>query len=611
MSEIKIAVVQMEVVAGRPDINLKKILQNIKLARKNGNDIVIFPEMVVSGYLIGDEWENESFVRNLMEMNEIIKNESSNITVIWGNVMVDFNKKGEDERVRKYNAIFVASNKKWVNNNVFEGYSIKTLLPKYREFDDERHFYSMQKVALERQKQIGELLKPFKIKTKNGDINLGLTLCEDMWCENYLINPTEILLKNASDLIINISASPWTWRKNIKRHKIIRNLLKNNPVDFIYCNNVGIQNNGKNVFLFDGSSTIYDTNGNIVVMAKPYKEETLEICLKNKKNKLINNELVSDEKDTEELYQGLIYGIKKFFEQTGIKKTIVGISGGIDSAVSTSLLVAALRKENVLGVNMPSKFNSKITKNLAKKLAKNLKIDYKIIPIQKMVNLTIEQFKKTGFKIDEIIKENIQARDRGSRILAGIAACVDGVIVNNSNKTELAFGYTTLYGDMNGALCPLADLYKWEVYKLAKYINKINKKEIIPKEIFEIVPSAELSNKQDVSKGKGDPILYPYHDKLVRAFVEFRKDPKEILDWYDQKNIETEMRLEKGLIKKYFKNRNEFKKDLLEKWKLYKLNYFKRIQAPPIIAVSRRAFGFDLRESQNGSYLIDRDSDLL
>jgi len=424
-----------------------------------------------------------------------------------------------------------------------------------------------------------------------------------------LINPTEILLKNGADLIINISASPWTWRKNIKRHKIVRNLLKNNPVNFIYCNNIGIQNNGKNIFLFDGSSTAYDSNGKIMAMAKPYGEEIIEVNLNMKASFAEASE--GYKKDTQELYEGLVYGIKKFFEQAGIKKAVIGISGGIDSAVSSSLLVAALGKEKVLGINMPSKFNSTITKNLAGKLSKNLKIEYKIMPIQNSVDLTIKELKENNFEISEVIKENIQSRDRGSRILAGVAACVGGVIINNSNKTEMALGYTTLYGDLNGALCPIGDLYKWEIYRLAKYINKINKQEIIPKEIFEIVPSAELSDKQDITKGLGDPIIYSYHDKLIRAFVEFRKDPKEILEWYDQKNIESEMRLENGLIKKYFKDRDEFKKDLEEKWKLFKLSYFKRIQAPPIIAVSRRAFGFDLRESQNQAYLIDRDSDLL
>jgi NAD+ synthase (glutamine-hydrolysing) len=606
MNDLRIAVVQMEVVAGRPDINSEKIIQKIKEARENKNDVVIFPEMAVPGYLLGDEWENNGLIKNLMEINEKIREESNGITVIWGNVFADFLKSGEDGRVRKYNTAFIAQNQKWVNNGVFEGHTFKTLMPKYREFDDERHFYSMQKYADERQIKIDELLKPFEVKIRDQKIKLGLSLCEDMWDENYFLKPIEILVKNGAEIIVNISASPWTWQKNNKRHEIVKKLLSKNPVDFIYCNNVGIQNNGKNIFLFDGSSTIYSREGKIIKTAKPYKEEILEIGL-SEFNKNINNVLsINNLADTEELYEGLIYGIKKFFEQNQLKKAVIGISGGIDSAVSTSLLVAALGKENVVGINMPSKFNSEITKKSAEKLANNLGIEYKIIPIQKYVDFTKKQLEDSGFKVSELVLENIQARDRGSRILAGVAASVGGVMINNSNKTEVALGYTTLYGDMNGAICPLADLYKWEVYKLAEYINKINKREIIPKEIFEVVPSAELSDKQDVTKGKGDPILYLYHDKLVRAFVEFRKDPIEILEWYDKGIIEEKMILEKGLIKKYFKNKDGFKKDLEEKWRLYKLSYFKRIQAPPIIAVSRRAFGYDLRESQNGVYFIDR-----
>ncbi len=604
MKDIKIAVVQMEVVAGRPDINFAKIIRKIKEARENKNDVVIFPEMVVSGYLLGDEWENESLIKSLVKINEKIREESEKITVIWGSVLADFEKVDEDGRVRKYNAAFIAQNKKWVSNGVFRGYTFKTLMPKYREFDDERHFYSMQKLANEKEVKINKLLKPFNLKIRKKEIKIGLTLCEDMWVENYTVNPIKILADNRSEIIINISASPWTWQKNNKRHKIIKNLLSKNPINFVYCNNVGIQNNGKNIFLFDGSSTIYSRDGEIIKTARPYEENILEIKLGE--TKVSFAKASEGYKDTEELYDGLIYGLKKFFEQTGIKKAVIGISGGIDSAVSASLLVNALGKEKILGVNMPSKFNSDLTKNAAKKLADNLEIEYKIISIQNGVDLTVKELQENSLNVTDFLIENIQARDRGSRILAGVAAAVEGVIINNSNKTEMALGYTTLYGDMNGAICPLADLYKWEVYQLAKYINKINNRELIPKEIFEVVPSAELSDKQDVTKGKGDPILYPYHDKLVRAWVEFRKDPKEILEWYDKGLIEKEMKLEEGLIKKYFLNRLEFKNDLEEKWKLFKLSYFKRIQAPPIIAVSRRAFGFDLRESQNGTYLIDR-----
>jgi NAD+ synthase (glutamine-hydrolysing) len=216
MKKIKVAVVQMEVVAGRPDKNFEKIVGQIKKAKENGNKIVIFPEMAVAGYLIGDEWENESLIKKLMEYNEKIREESEGIIVIWGNVWADFEKVGEDGRVRKYNAALIAQDKRWLDNGVFEGHTFKTLLPKYREFDDERYFYSMQKLANEKRVEVEELLKPFEIKIDDEKIKIGLTLCEDMWWENYLVNPTEILVKNGAEIIINISASPWTWRKNFK-----------------------------------------------------------------------------------------------------------------------------------------------------------------------------------------------------------------------------------------------------------------------------------------------------------------------------------------------------------------------------------------------------------
>ena len=222
MVNIKIAVVQMEVIAGRPDINSKKIIEKIKEAKKNKNDIVIFPEMAVGGYLLSDEWENISFIKNLMDFNEKIKSESKDITVIWGNVFADFSKKGEDGRVRKYNAALIASDGKWLDNGGFEGHTFKTLLPKYREFDDERHFYSMQKLADEKQINVDQILKPFEIKIRDQKIKLGLSLCEDMWDENYYLKPIEILAKNGAEIIVNISASPWTWQKNNKNSQTLQ-----------------------------------------------------------------------------------------------------------------------------------------------------------------------------------------------------------------------------------------------------------------------------------------------------------------------------------------------------------------------------------------------------
>lgn len=603
-SPIKIAITQIEVVPGHPDVNLAKILSEIIKAKKGGAEIIVFPEMAVSGYLLGDEWENESFIADLMTKNEEIRKASSGIAVLWGNVWADYSAKGEDGRTRKYNAVFVAQNGKWVSNGVFEGHSFKTLLPKYREFDDERHFYSLAKLAVEKKTEIKELLRPFPIKTKMGEMKIGVMLCEDMWCDDYSVNPTKILFQNGANIMVNISCSPWTWRKNDKRNRVVKSLLTNSPAPFIYCNNVGIQNNGKNIFLFDGDSTAYDKEGNILKQASAYSEETLLVEIGNQKGKVINK--VSPEKDVEELYNGLIYGIRKFFRSIGKDKVVIGLSGGIDSAVVTCLMKEALGDDSVFAVNMPSKFNSQLTQSAAEQLAKNLKIKYLVFPIQESVDLTVKELKTIPFlNVDDCSLENIQARDRGSRVLAGIAGSMEAVFTNNGNKTETALGYATIYGDVDGVVSPIGDIYKGEVYQLAKYINEINKKEIIPAEILEVVPSAELSPEQDVTKGLGDPILYPYHDKLIRAFVEFRKDPEDILKSYLNGTLEDELKLEYGLVKKYFATDRKFIEDLEEKWKLFKLNYFKRIQAPPIIVVSRRAFGFDLREAQNGAYLTD------
>ena len=600
--DIKFAVSQMDVIAGRPDKNVSWIIKETEAAKSRKVDVILFPEMAVSGYMLGDEWENESFIQDLIGYNQDILEKTEGIAVFWGNVYAEFSKKGEDGRIRKYNAIYVAQDKKWVSNGVFDGHTFKSLMPKYREFDDERHFYSLPKLAEEKGVAFESLLKPFPIKVKKGTLNVGAILCEDMWCEDYTKNPTGILVKNGAEVVVNLSASPWTWRKNDKRHRVVRSLLEKDPVPFLYVNNVGIQNNGKNIFLFDGSSTVYNPDGSIVQTGEDYKNQTFDVTIPSKSTIQMSERTPYDKQDIVELHKGLVYGIRRFFENVNAKKAVIGLSGGIDSAVDLVLLSEALGNKNILAVNMPSKFNSQLTKNAAMKLASTLGVEYKVIPIQESVDLTIKQFEEAGITVSGLGLENIQARDRGSRILAGVAAALGAIFINNGNKTETALGYATLYGDINGALAPLGDLYKYEIYDLARYINEMAKKEIIPQEIIDLVPSAELSEDQDVTKGKGDPIIYPYHDRLVRAFVEFRRDPEYILNLYSKGKVESELGVLKGTIAKHFKTNKDFINDLEHKWKLFKINYFKRIQGPPNIAVSRRAFGYDLRESQNGVY---------
>ena len=306
-----------------------------------------------------------------------------------------------------------------------------------------------------------------------------------------------------------------------------------------------------------------------------------------------------------------------------MKKVVIGISGGIDSAVSAALYTKILGAENVLLVNMPSKFNSATTKNLSEQLAKNLGCKYCVVPIQESVDFTVKQIESTAIKflsegseenlkISSFVKENIQARDRSGRILAALSAAVGGGFTCNANKAETTVGYATLYGDEAGFLCALADLWKFQIYQLADYLNdEVYKREVIPQGIIEIVPSAELSDAQNVDEGKGDPLKYPYHDFLFRAFVEENLTPEDILKFYSEKNLESEIGCAEGLVEKYFPTAKDFVEDLERWWKLFTgFAVAKRIQSPPLISVSRRAFGSDFAESQNIPHFTQGYKDL-
>ena len=616
-TNIKLSVVQLDVIPGRPDKNTAKILKFIDEARKNQDDIIIFPEMAVPGYFLNDEWENSAFVKDAFGYNQDIISSSKDITVIWGNIDIDTSRINEDGRLRKYNAAFVAQNGKLI------GKTHKTLLPKYREFEDARHFYSLRKEAWDQHKPVAALLQPIPVQIDNKKVRIGLILCEDMWSDDYSVNPITVMLEHKADLIINISCSPWTWRKNDKRHRVVRDRLKEHPVPFIYVNNTGIQNNGKNIYLFDGNTTIYNPDGSILKVAHDYQEEVIRTAISdNSTESLPGPPDLNFERDMDELYRGLIYGIQKFFSALGNSKVVLGISGGIDSGLSTTLLTHALGAENVFAVNMPSKFNSETTKSAAFKLAKNLGIHYTSVSIQESFVYTLNQLNsvcfeqldesgiKTAVKLSELGEENVQARDRGSRILAGLASALDAVFVNNGNKTEIALGYATLYGDINGAISVIGDLYKSEVYQLARYINRLKENTIIPQEILDLPASAELSAAQNVDEGKGDPINYPYHDKLMRAFIEFRLDPEDILDLYLKGKLIETLGLDEHNFNDFFKDAGSFIEDLEHKWRLFKLSIFKRIQSPPIITVSKRAFGFDLRESKNSAHFTRNYSQL-
>lgn len=617
---LRIALGQMEVIPGRPDLNTGTMLDMIDQARRQRVRMIVFPEMAVPGYLLGDTWEQRAFLRDCEEFGRRLIEASDGICVLFGNVGLDWDKAGDDGRVRKYNAFFIAQNGRlWGEDNFPYPFRIKSLQPNYREFDDTRHFYSLRKLALEMGKSVEDLSQPVNLHIDGRLVRVGCILCEDGWSDDYAFKPMASIHRNGPvDFFVNISSSPFTLGKNNKRNRVFSKQVRETGVPLVYVNNVGIQNNGKTVYTFDGYSTVYNSGGETVAYCPPFSPQLKVVDLSlNGGGEGPPPVPAPDDRDTGSIYQALSYGIDRFLSSIGMKKVVVGISGGIDSAVSACLYERVLGPENVLLVNMPSIYNSPTTKGLAARLAENLGCLYAVAPIQEAVDHTVRQITRTPIvnlkdgrtfhlEVTSFITENIQARDRSSRILAGISAAFGGGFTCNANKSELTVGYSTLYGDQAGFLAALADLWKHQVYALAEYLNgSVYRRKVIPREIMDLVPSAELSPDQAVDEGKGDPIIYPYHDYLFRAFMEHwnRATPEDILHWYSRGVLEEKIGCHPGLVKRLFPGPGDFIEDLERWWRSYTgMAVAKRIQAPPVLAVSRRAFGFDHREAQNGPY---------
>ena len=521
----KIGIAQIEVVAGQVEKNAEKILSVITQAKDKGVELIIFPELCLSGKYIGDCSWQKSFLKDCEYFGEKIISASKDITIIFGNLVDAENKNINPSRY------FVA----YGGESKLQGGSDKIFEMTY----DDKYRIAFQ-----------------------------------------------------------LDSAPFRLGDRAERDKFFSANAKNASRPLIYVNSVGIQNRGKTIYTFDGASTVYNSRGEIVQVAESFAED-LQIVELEEIDKMPVAK-VPEVEEIAEIYQAVSFGTEKFLKQIGMKKVVIGISGGIDSAVAAALYTKILGAENVYLVNMPSKFNSATTKNLSEQLAKNLGCKYAVIPIQESVDFTVKQLEGVGFEISSFVKENIQARDRSSRILAAVAAAIGGGFTCNANKAETTVGYATLYGDEAGFLCALADLWKFQIYQLADYLNdKIFKREVIPQGIIEIVPSAELSTAQNVDEGKGDPLKYPYHDFLFRAFVEKNLAPEDILQFYSEKNLESEIGCAAGLIEKYFPTAKDFVEDLERWWKLFTGFAVARIQSPPIISVSRRTFGSDFAESQN------------
>ncbi len=527
---MKLAIAQIDTVAGALQENGKKIGEFIGKAKKQGCSLVVFPEMVLTGYPICDLVYELDFLRANKKELERIASATKGISVVLG--FIDFNEKEKsaDGSIKKFNSAAIISDGKVV------GTQVKSLLPTYDVFDEARFFTPATECGV------------FEVEGKK----IGLTICEDIWDENYSEKPVDKLIKQGAEIIVNISASPFHLGKFAER-KALAERHSSKGVLFIFANKVGSQDNGNDILVFDGNSIAANEKGEVIAVGKQFAEDLVVFDLNDKPAELPAFD------ESREIFEAIVFGLKGYAAKCGFKKAVLGLSGGIDSAVVACIAAKALGPENVLGVTMPSKFSSSGSVDDSRKLAENLGVEFKEWPIEEIVKINRENYEKTfGANLEGTASENPQARLRGNTLMT-ISNAQGRLLLSTGNKTELALGYCTLYGDMAGGVGVIGDLNKMQVYKIANYINKAMGK-AVPASTIEKVPSAELA------PGQEDPFDYEKVSPLVDMIIE-AKSKEEIL-------------------------KAGFEEELVVKLKrLVDLSQYKRKQAPPVIRVTRKAFG--------------------
>jgi len=481
---MKIALAQINPTVGDIQRNKNKIIENLNRARKENVSLVIFPELVVTGYPPKDLLLKKSFVKANKEAVKEIARMTTGTAAIVGFV--------DENKGVLHNAAAV------LENEELKGVYHKKHLPNYDVFDEKRYFAP------------GSTSGSFFVAGKK----VGITICEDIWVEN---NPLPGLKKEGVELTINISGSPFHAGKRMLREELIKKRALENNLPMIYLNIIG----GQDDLIFDGRSYVFSKKGEILARAKSFEEDFLII------SDFENIARIEREQEViEEIYQAIILGIRDYVFKNGFKKVILGLSGGIDSAVTATLAVHALGADKVEGITMPSEFSSSGSVDDSVQLAKNLGIKCETVAIKEIYQSYLkglhQQFNGTFFNVAE---ENVQARIRGNLLMA-VSNKFGHLVLTTGNKSELSVGYATLYGDMSGGLAVISDIFKVKVYELANFINEREEKEVIPKEIIDKEPSAELRDNQ---KDSDSLPPYPVLDPILQAYVEEDKSKEEII----------------------------------------------------------------------------------
>ncbi len=551
---MKIALAQLNYHIGNFEGNVSKMLQATKAAKAQKADIIVFGELATCGYPPRDFLEFDDFIKQAQKAINKLAKAAKGIAIVVGSPSTNPVPEGKD----LYNsAYFLADGK-------IKQLQHKALLPTYDVFDEYRYF---------------EPAKEFNVVNYKGK-KIALTVCEDIWdlpwgkdgagIKNplYTVCPLAELKKQNPDFVLNLSASPFNFKHSKERIKVVKDNVKRFGMPMFYVNHVGAQTE----LLFDGGSLVVSPNGK-VYDEMPYFEE----CIKTYDLAKVNAGKQKQEQAKDKMtliHDALVMGVRDYFGKLGFRRAILGLSGGIDSAVTAVIAARALGADNVRCVLMPSQFSSDHSVNDARTLAQNLGTQYDIIPIQSVyesyMKLLEPHFFGTQFNVTE---ENIQARIRGMLVMS-MSNKFGNILLNTSNKSEMAVGYGTLYGDMCGGLSVIGDLYKTEVFELARYMNKDG--EVIPENTITKPPSAELRPNQKDSDSLPD---YDILDEILFQYIENRRGPKEII----------KMGFEEKLVRRVLR--------------LVNINEFKRHQTAPVLRVSAKAFGMGRRMPIVGKYL--------
>jgi len=538
---MKIALAQLNYHIGNFESNTEKIISTIEKSRNEKVDLVVFSELAICGYPPKDLLERKDFIERAQTALQKVADSCIDIAAVVGGPSINPHAKGKN----LYNSAY------FISNGKVESIHNKTLLPNYDIFDEYRYFEPNTEFSL----------VEFKGK------KIALTVCEDLWekqpvdnnfskSELYNISPMEELSKLNPDFVVNIAASPFSYNQQDHRTNILKSCTEKYQLPVFYVNQIGAHTE----LIFDGDSMALNSKGEVACRLKYFEEDYQVVDL----NEIENTKIESEEVDyIEKIHDALVLGLKDYFGKMGFKQATLGLSGGIDSAVTVVLAERALGKENVRVLLMPSEFSSDHSVNDAIALAENLSIQYEIVAIQDIFNEFLKSlapiFGDLPFNVAE---ENIQARIRGT-LMMGLSNKFGHILLNTSNKSEAAVGYGTLYGDMNGGLSVLGDVYKTDVFKMAWFMNK--DAEVIPENTIVKPPSAELRPDQKDSDSLPD---YDILDGILYRYIE--------------KNMSSEEIIAEG-----------FEKETVNKAiRLVNMNEYKRFQTPPILRVSSKAFGF-------------------